>query len=372
MFKIYDGREFFYQWDLDRKIIVEDTSITQVHFCNRTDECSLVCEVYEEDGLRLVNVPNILLQSNWRINVYAYDRNYTKHSEKYNVVSRSKPDNYVYTETEILNFNTLLDRVNEVDENIAQVVNDYLKENPVEVDLTGYAKEEYVDNAIAAIPEPDLSNYATKPEMDSAFKEYYGRYRATDTNIQKNVQLASSFGNNYSEVGRYLINHFTTIGSTFMIQWDLPDETTTYGVYYNSTTDKYATGVNVKLKQNHYYKVDVASYNFVKEQKDKYWSFATAANVALDEELGVCWGAGLVKDLSIGGLACICGNEQPNNYYYIFRDITSGYAFDELEDRVAAIEQNGGGGSGDVDLSNYYTKAEIDALIPASGEGVSY
>ena len=29
-------------------------------------------------------------------------------------------------------------------------------------------------------------------------------------------------------------------------------------------------------------------------------------------------------------------------------------------------------GSADVDLSNYYTKAEIDALLPPSAEGVKY
>ena len=34
MFKIQDGRKSFTQWDLNRKIIVEDDSITQVHFTN--------------------------------------------------------------------------------------------------------------------------------------------------------------------------------------------------------------------------------------------------------------------------------------------------------------------------------------------------
>lgn len=205
MFKIYDGRDYFYQWDLDRKLIVNDASITQVHFCNRTDECSLVCETYTEDGLNLVNVPNVLLQDDWRINVYAYDVNYTKHSDVFNVIRRSKPDSYVYTETETLNFNTLLNRVNEVDENIAQNVENYLKENPVEVDLTGYATEKYVDDAIANIDIPeggsgggtvyvgadepddelvwfnpdennsiDLSNYYTKSEVEEKINEALG------------------------------------------------------------------------------------------------------------------------------------------------------------------------------------------------------
>ena len=80
MFKIYDGRQQFYQWDLDRKLIV-DADVSQVHFSNITTKNSLVCETYKEDGLILVNVPNILLQSDLRIYVYAYDKNYTKFSK---------------------------------------------------------------------------------------------------------------------------------------------------------------------------------------------------------------------------------------------------------------------------------------------------
>ena len=101
MFSIYDGRSEFYQWDIDRKIIVNDKTINQVHFCNRTDDCRLVCEVYELDGLRVADVPNILLQNDWRINVYGYDVNYTKHSQCFKVKTRTKPASYAYTETEI-------------------------------------------------------------------------------------------------------------------------------------------------------------------------------------------------------------------------------------------------------------------------------
>ena len=122
MFKIYDGRDHFYQWDIDRKLIIEDATISQVHFCNRTDDCSLVCETYTEDGLNLVNVPNILLQTDWRINVYAYDEKYTKFSAHFDVSKRSKPEDYVYTETEVLNYDSLLDRINDIDEDIEKTV----------------------------------------------------------------------------------------------------------------------------------------------------------------------------------------------------------------------------------------------------------
>ena len=173
MFKIYDGRSQFYQWDLDRKLIVEDDSINQVHFCNRTDDCSLVREVYNQKGLRLVDVPNVLLQDNWRINVYGYDKNYTKHAERFDVIGRSRPDDYVYTDEEIRHWTALEERIDQIEENgvsdekIESAVRGYLDENPVEVDLTGYATEDYVKDAIAAIPEVDLSDYAKKTDIPS-------------------------------------------------------------------------------------------------------------------------------------------------------------------------------------------------------------
>ena len=167
MFKIYDGRQSFYQWDIDRKLIIDDAEISEVHFCNRTDDCSLVVATYEQDGLTLVNVPNILLQQDWRINVYAYDKNYTKHSEQFNVIKRSKPDSYVYTETEILNYNSLLERIEETENNIGQAVVDYLEKNPIEVDLSNYYEKEETDNKFALKEEvPTITGLATEEYVD--------------------------------------------------------------------------------------------------------------------------------------------------------------------------------------------------------------
>ena len=151
MFKIYDGREHFYQWDIDRKLIVEDAAVSQVHFCNRTDDCSLVCETYVEDGVTIVNVPNILLQSDWRIRAYAYDGNYTMHEKCFDVVARTKPADYVYTETEVLNYDNLLAMIIELDENMAAEVEQYLKDNPPTIDLTDYYTKSEVDTVIEQI-----------------------------------------------------------------------------------------------------------------------------------------------------------------------------------------------------------------------------
>lgn len=170
MFKIYDGREHFYQWDSDRKLIVEDPAIKEVHFCNRTDDCSLVCETYTEDGLTLANVPNILLQTDWRIKVYAFDGNYTKYEECYEVKPRTKPADYVYTETDVVNYTNLLERMNTIDENIEETVGDYFENHPdVKGDKgdPGYTpvrgidywtetdKAEIVDDVLDAMPQAE-------------------------------------------------------------------------------------------------------------------------------------------------------------------------------------------------------------------------
>jgi hypothetical protein len=112
MMKILNDRANFYQWDLEQKLEIEDRTITEVHFNNAADTEALVCEVYEQDGKKLVNVPNILLQQALDIRAYAYCGNcYTKQCERYKVIARAKPTDYVYTETEVRTLEDLEARV---------------------------------------------------------------------------------------------------------------------------------------------------------------------------------------------------------------------------------------------------------------------
>ena len=193
IFKIEDGREKFYQWDLNRRILVEDDSITQVHFANAATTTAYVVSV--SNGM--ANVPNIILQQNFDIKVYGYDKEFTKFEETFEVEKRSKPQDYVYTETEILNYETLANEIKEVKESIGASIQDYLKENPISVDLSDYAKKEdipstaglateeyvnnkvqglastdYVDQAIAAVPQPDLGEYITENELENNAKYF--------------------------------------------------------------------------------------------------------------------------------------------------------------------------------------------------------
>lgn len=105
MFLLEDGRKHLYQWDLNRRIQVEDPTIAEVHFCNRTDDCALVVETYTDDtydGKTYADIPNIILQQPWDIRAYAYCTDgYTKIEEVFEVKARTRPTDYVYTETEV-------------------------------------------------------------------------------------------------------------------------------------------------------------------------------------------------------------------------------------------------------------------------------
>ncbi|MBQ2883689.1 MAG: hypothetical protein IJE43_07970 [Alphaproteobacteria bacterium] len=100
IFKIYDGRTNFWQWDVGQKLIVLDDSITEVHFSNRNMEHSKKKLVYtDKDGLRVCNVPDLLLQLPKNLIAYAYAKNgiegKTVKSVKFAVIQRPIPTDYV-------------------------------------------------------------------------------------------------------------------------------------------------------------------------------------------------------------------------------------------------------------------------------------
>lgn len=76
MFKIYDGRTNFWQWDTKQKLIVLDERITEVRFSNRDMEHSKRRPVYtDKDGTKVCNVPDLLLQLPKNLIAYACIKN---------------------------------------------------------------------------------------------------------------------------------------------------------------------------------------------------------------------------------------------------------------------------------------------------------
>ena len=101
IFKIYDGRTNFWQWDTKQKLIVLDDSITEVRFSNRNMEHSKRRPVYtNNDGLRICNVPDILLQLPKNLIAYAcvkeeYGTCRTVKAVKFAVCRQPIPTDYI-------------------------------------------------------------------------------------------------------------------------------------------------------------------------------------------------------------------------------------------------------------------------------------
>lgn len=101
IFKIYDGRTNFWQWDTKQKLIVLDERVTEVRFSNRDMEHSKRRPVYtDKDGVRICNVPDLLLQLPKNLIAYACIKNddgtcSTVKAVKFAVFRQPIPTDYV-------------------------------------------------------------------------------------------------------------------------------------------------------------------------------------------------------------------------------------------------------------------------------------
>lgn len=112
MLELLNGREHFYQWDTNQKVKIDDNEVLVVQYDNGTGD-ALVCPVYEYEGQRVADVPNIMLQMPIVIKAYAACEDCVRYARAYKVEQRSRPDDYIYTETETLKYSALLAMIEE-------------------------------------------------------------------------------------------------------------------------------------------------------------------------------------------------------------------------------------------------------------------
>lgn len=117
MLIIEGGRSCLYQWDIDQRLEVVNPDVHEVHFSSATISPALVCDVYEEDGRRFANIPNILLQEAWAIQAHGCCDSRVRDVLVCRVVRRARPADYVYTETEVKTFDALEKRIKHIEEN---------------------------------------------------------------------------------------------------------------------------------------------------------------------------------------------------------------------------------------------------------------
>ena len=141
-----------YQWDVGRQVEITNEA-NEVHFGCILNNDALIVPVVDGKA----DIPNILLQRSLDIKAWCVVSARTTCEATFDVNPRNKPADYVYTETELRTWEELEQRIDQIeeqgvsDERIGEAVADYLVEHPVEVDLTGYATEQYVETAISQI-----------------------------------------------------------------------------------------------------------------------------------------------------------------------------------------------------------------------------
>lgn len=93
-----DGRTELWQWDTGRKIVVDDKSVSEVHYSKYSSTQAITREVINGKA----EIPNFLLQDTHAVTVYAYsgsiENGYTVAEKTFNVAKKPKPANYVDTE----------------------------------------------------------------------------------------------------------------------------------------------------------------------------------------------------------------------------------------------------------------------------------
>lgn len=92
---------------------LEDISNTEIHFSspNDTKGAYVVLPVIE-NGIALADIPNILLTVSGRIDVFVYRNDHTCVRGVFVVAPREKPDDYVYTETEVWRYEKFVEQLN--------------------------------------------------------------------------------------------------------------------------------------------------------------------------------------------------------------------------------------------------------------------
>ena len=93
-----DGRTELWQWDTGRKIVVDDKSVSEVHYSKYSSTQAITREVINGKA----EIPNFLLQDTHAVTVYAYsgsiENGCTVAEKTFNVAKKPKPANYVETE----------------------------------------------------------------------------------------------------------------------------------------------------------------------------------------------------------------------------------------------------------------------------------
>lgn len=116
-------QEKIYQWSTNVPVYVDSTSTVQ--FAQVGSGETMNIEPQASGEVFVATIPNVLLQEAKDIFIYQGEE-----SERVSIIYRAKPDDYVYTETEVKDYDTLAAQLEELQKQV-----DVIESNPYELPI---------------------------------------------------------------------------------------------------------------------------------------------------------------------------------------------------------------------------------------------
>lgn len=127
MIELENGARVLHQWDLNKRVIVDDfLPGTRVEFSHKYDckDSALPVKAYEDGDHVVADIPNVLLQTAGYINVYVKPSadNLTCEPEMkdFKVVKKDRPEDYVYTETKTMTYEDLEKKIADLEKKLTE------------------------------------------------------------------------------------------------------------------------------------------------------------------------------------------------------------------------------------------------------------
>lgn len=177
-FEVINGHQI-YQWDTGRSIVVRiccGEKISEVHFAHADDNIALRVPAVEDAlGILTADIPNKLCQRDGTLKVWAVvhtsDGRQTLRNAYLSVRARAKPDDYVYTETEIMDYRKVAEDVAELEQRVSEIEENGVQGGGAVTSVNGQTGEVRLTaadiGALAADTLPGAINTALAQARDS-------------------------------------------------------------------------------------------------------------------------------------------------------------------------------------------------------------
>ena len=269
---------------------------------------------YEQEGMKLCDIPNSLLENDGILTAYAYcNGEYTKQTYRFNVLERKKPNDYV-EEEDAPKWSDLEKRIQTIEENTEEII---LEQTRSGVDLfLGSGRSIY-------------SDYRLKFNEKGYY--YYNDYKEIDINNNKILGVFDEIGDEKTTNTIPSLDVLTNIAVNFM-EKNFPDGY--FLVVECGHIDKMSHNVNIFEMMEYLENFDKAvhdTYDILKS--DEKAAIIVTAN---HETGGLRYNGELKDDINSMDLITYDGHTLVDVPYYIYfsNDLISSYFLPEIIDNT--------------------------------------